>query len=354
MSRHGLLDDRAAIERIDLHGVGKVLFGFPSQCREAVGLCPSPPVPPVSPPHVLLAGMGGSAASGDLLVACASDRLPIPVAVCRGYGLPAYVGAESLVVASSYSGETDETLSIVGSALERKAAVVALTSGGALGKLAGRRCLPLVKLPGGLMPRLALGYLFFPILRILESVNLAPVQPTEREEALALLDNMARELGPDRPAVDNEAKRLALALDGRIPVVYGGELTAAAAFRWNTEVEENAKLPAFHGTLPEMNHNEIEAWRAPEAKAFHSVFLRDRGERAAMSRRFSVTEDVVAEGPARVTEAWSRGEGPLARLLSLVYLGDWVSYYMALLRGMDPWPVQVIEGAKRRVAGHSP
>lgn len=345
-----LLNDHSAIARIDRHGVGRALLGFPLQCRAAIGLELSPPLPPISARHVVLAAMGGSAASGDLLVACASDRLPVPVVVRREYGVPAFVGQGSLVIASSYSGETEEVLSMVDAALDRKATVAVLTSGGSLKALAERRGLPLVLLPHGLMPRNALGYLFFPLLRVLQSVGLAPVRPAESEEAIGLIEAMAPELGPDRPAAENEAKRLALAIVGRIPVVYGGELTAVAAFRWNTETEENAKLLAFHGALPEMDHNEIEAWRGPEARAFHAVFLRDRGERAAMARRFAATRDVITEGSAAATEVWSRGEGPLARVLSLVYLGDWVSYYLALLRGVDPWPVPVIGVVKRRLA----
>lgn len=345
-----LLDDRSAIAQVDLHGVGSALSDFPSQCREGTRLAQSSSFVPIAARHVLLAGMGGSAVSGDLLIACAGERLPIPVAVCRGYRLPAFVGAESLVVASSYSGDTGEVLSMVDAAIRKKASVVALTSGGALEAAARRWSVPLVKLPGGLAPRGALGYLFFPLLSILESAGLKPITPAECREALTLLDVMSRELGPDRPASENEAKRLALAVHGRIPVVYGGELTAAAAYRWNTQAEENAKLLAFHGALPEMNHNEIEAWRAAEARVFHVVLLRDGGEGAATARRFAVTRDLIAEGPAKVSEVRSRGEGPLARVLSLVYLGDWVSYYLALLRGVDPRPVPVIEMVKRRLA----
>jgi glucose/mannose-6-phosphate isomerase len=349
MNRPALLDDPEAVARLDRHGAGRALSDFPAQCRAAVQLTPFPP-PQLEARHVVLAAMGGSAASGDLLVACAAERLPVPVVVRREYGLPMFVGEGSLVVASSYSGGTEEVLSLVEMGLERKATIAVITSGGALGELAERRALPLVTLPKGFMPRHALGYLFFPLLRILESVNLTPVSLEEREEALTLLDVMARELGPDRSEANNEAKRLAIAFAGRVPVVYGGELTATAAFRWNTEVEENAKLLAFHGALPEMAHNEIEAWGAAEARFFYAVFLRDRGERPAMARRFAVTRDLIAEGPAGVTEVWSRGEGPLARLLSLIYVGDWVSYYLALLRGVDPWPVPVLETVKRRLA----
>lgn len=352
MRRHRVLDSTQAISRLDRHKTAKALAEFPSQCLEARALTASPPLSASGAiQHVVVSGMGGSAAGGDLLAALARDRTSVPVVVCREYALPAFVGPGSLVVIVSYSGLTEETLFSFRHALACKAAVAVVTSGGTLGALARDGGLPLVSLPAGLMPRAALGYLFFPLLRILDSVELSPVSAAECDEALALLSQMAAELGPGRPAGDNEAKRLALALTrGKIPVVYGGELTAAAAYRWNSELEENAKLLAVHGALPEANHNEIVGWGGKEARRFHAIFLRDREELPRMARRFALTGHLIGRSAGGVTEAWSRGGGRLARLLSLTYLGDWVSYYLALLRGVDPWPVPVIDRLKRRLA----
>jgi glucose/mannose-6-phosphate isomerase len=299
---------------------------------------------------VIVSGMGGSAAGGDLLAAISRDRLSVPVLVCREYSLPAFVGPRSLVVSVSYSGTTEETLSSFQHALEWEAMVVAVTAGGTLGTLARGHGLPLVMLPAGLMPRTALGYLFFPLLGLMNSVGFAPASAAELDEALALLAEMAAHLAPERLADDNEAKRLALGLTGgRIPVVYGGELTASAAYRWNSELEENAKLLAVHGALPEADHNEIVGWGAKEARRFHVIFLRDLEERPVMARRFAATRALIGRTAGGFTEVWSRGEGRLGRLLSLIYLGDWVSYYLALLRGVDPWPVPIIDRLKRRL-----
>jgi len=230
MSRHRILDSPKAISRLDPHGMRIVLSEFPSQCRDARGLAPAPALSPGKIQQVVISGMGGSAAGGDLLAAISRDRLPLPVLVCREYTLPAFVGAGSLVVSVSYSGTTEETLSAFQHALGRSAMVAALTAGGTLGGLARDRGLPLVTLPAGLMPRAALGYLFFPLLTIMDAVGLSPASMTERDEAIGLLARMADDLGPERPAGDNPAKELALALSrGRIPVVYGGELTASAA-----------------------------------------------------------------------------------------------------------------------------
>jgi glucose/mannose-6-phosphate isomerase len=161
---------------------------------------------------------------------------------------------------------------------------------------------------------------------------------------------MAKELAPERPAADNEAKQLALALGRRLPVVYGGQVTGAVAYRWKTDLEENAKTFALAGALPETTHNEIEAWRRPGARAMQLVLLRDAGEPAALGQRFEVLRDLAGPAAGGVSEAWSRGRGTLARLLSLVYLGQWTSYYLAVLRDVDPWTIPLLDEVKRRMA----
>ncbi|MBI4611349.1 MAG: bifunctional phosphoglucose/phosphomannose isomerase [Candidatus Rokubacteria bacterium] len=332
----------------DASRVGRILADFPSQCRQAATLTPSPPLGRRPFRHVMVAGMGGSAIAGDLVAALATDRLPVPVTVWRGYGVPSFVGQESLIVAISYSGNTEETISALDAAHRRGAACAVLTSGGTLADLGRRYGLSLVSLPGGLMPRLALGYLLFPLLAIFESVGLPPAPEAERAEALAVLDAMGRELAVE---ADNEAMQLAARLLGRIPVIYGSALTGAAAYRWKSEVEEHAKLLAFHGTLPEADHNEIEGWRDSGAAGFHAVFLRDRREDEVEATRVRVTQELIRARAGGITDVWPRGEGKLARLLSLVYLGDWVSYHLALLRGVDPWSVPALDEVKRRVRG---
>lgn len=343
------LDDPGLFERGDPHRVRDVLAAFPAQCREALELGAEPPLSIRRPALVIVAGMGGSAASGDLLAACAAERLDVPILVHRGYGLPPTAGTHALVIASSYSGETVETLSAVEAALERSVPIVALTAGGRLGELAAARRLARVRLPAGLMPRMALGYLFLPALRILKDAGLVVATDSEIGEALGILDSLARDLAPERPAAQNEAKRLALAMSTRMPAVYGGPATAAIAYRWKTDLEENAKGFALAGSVPEMNHNEVEAWRAPAAAAMHAVFLRDRDESVEIARRFTVLRELIGPVAGGVSECWTRGTGRLARLLGLSYVGQWTSYYLAVGRGSDPWPVPVLEEMKRRL-----
>jgi glucose/mannose-6-phosphate isomerase len=348
MTSH-ILDDVPGLAARDPHGVGAVLAGFPEQCRAAFALPPTPALTMRSPRAVIVVGMGGSAASGDLLAACAGDQVAVPVLVHRGYGLPAAASAETLVIASSYSGETEETLSAAEAALERGCQLVAVTTGGALGRLAERRRAPRVLLPGGLMPRMALGYLFCPLLRVLAQAGWPLASETEVAEALAVIGEFADELGPGRPAGDNEAKRLALAIGGRIPALYGGPTTQAAVYRWKTDFAENAKLFALSGVVPEMNHNEIEAWQGALAGKVLAVLLRDEAEAPAIARRFAILRTLIEPTAGGIVETWARGKGRLARLLSLAYLGQWTSYYLAMLRGVDPWPIPLLDALKSRL-----
>jgi glucose/mannose-6-phosphate isomerase len=345
------LDDLAAVKRGDPHDVRHVLAEFPQQCRTAAGLCPSRRPAIEAPSVVVLAGMGGSAAGADVVAACAGERLPVPIVVHRGYGLPPTASGRAFVVASSYSGDTDEVLSAVDTALERGLAVAAITSGGALGERAARRGLATVLLPGGLMPRFALGYLLFSAIAALRAAGLEAATAGEVAEAVEVVETLVTGLVPERPSAENEAKRLALAIGDRLPAVYGGPVTGAVAYRWKTDIEENAKLFALSGAVPEMNHNTIEAWRAPRAGQMQLVVLRDHDEPPAIVRRFSVLRELIGDAAGGVSECWARGRGRLARLVSLAYIGQWTSYYLALLRGVDPWTVPLLDELKRRVSG---
>jgi glucose/mannose-6-phosphate isomerase len=346
-----ILDDLTALPRLDPHDARSVLAAFPEQCRAAMRLRAEPAISVKRPGLVVVAGMGGSAVGGDLLAACAADRLEVPVMVHRGYGLPAAVTDESLVLACSYSGDTAEVLSAVEAAAARGTAPVAITAGGALAARATDEGWPLVRLPGGLMPRMALGYLFLPCLELMRAAGRATAGADEIAEVVTVVEAMRRELEPECPAADNEAKALALAFHGRLPAVYGGPGTGAAAYRWKTDIEENAKTFALSGVLPEMNHNEIEAWNGPEARRMQLVLLRDTEEPPEIALRFALLREIASPAAGGISEIHPRGVGRVARMLSLVYLGQWTSYYLAILRGVDPWEVPCLDALKRRMRG---
>ncbi|HEV8307843.1 MAG TPA: bifunctional phosphoglucose/phosphomannose isomerase [Methylomirabilota bacterium] len=343
------LDDPERHAAVDGRGFRELLRGFPGQVAEAIRLADGIRLDGGRPRAVLMLGMGGSAVAGDFLQGLCHERAPFPVQVVRGYGVPAWVGSDTLAVASSYSGQTEETLAAFDAARQRGARALVVSSGGELGERARREQLPWVRLPEGFPPRAALAYLLMPVLALLETLGASLGGEGEREEAIRVLKALGGELAPEVPAAENPAKALAASLAGRIPVIYGADPAGAVAYRWRTQLEENAKVLAGSGVLPEMNHNAIEAWAGGTGGEWAVVFLRDRAEHPRVARRAALTRALL-ESRAPTHEVWARGEGPLARLLSLVLWGDWVSYYLAVLRGVDPWAMEAIETFKRRMA----
>jgi glucose/mannose-6-phosphate isomerase len=344
-----LLDEPSTYAAWDPRALRDLLRAFPQQVREAERLADGIGLGPDTPRAVLVLGMGGSAAAGDLLQALCHDRAPFPVQVIRGYTVPSWVAADTLVVASSYSGGTEETLAAFDAARARRARIVAVTSGGPLAERAGRDSLPWIRIPPGLPPRAALAYLLVPVLTLLDGMARVLGGPEERAEAVTVLQTIAAELAPEVATGLNPAKELAVWLAGRLPAIYGTDTTAAVAYRWRTQLEENAKVLALSGVLPEMNHNAIEAWDAGPVGDWAVVLLRDPHEHPRVARRARLTRPIT-EARAPTREVWARGRGLLARLLSLVLLGDWTSYYLAVLRGVDPWSVETLEAFKRRMA----
>ncbi len=304
----------------------------------------------VVPPRdeALVCGMGGSGIGGDFASVLAEVE-GRRVAVHKSYRLPGWASrVRPLVVAVSYSGNTEETLSAVESAIDHGLDVVAVTSGGALGVIARERGFPLVSVPGGLQPRAAFGYLLGSILRILSASGVVADPRDALAEASALASSLA---GPGGTA-EGLARDLAERLDGRIVAVYGSVgITAPVAQRWKTQINENAKWPSWWAVLPELDHNEIVGWSArPDlGRRVGIVTLRDRDEMEAVSARFRLTEEVTASQVEWVGEVYAQGETPLARMISLVAVGDLVSLELAALAGVDPVPVDVIEDLKRRL-----
>jgi glucose/mannose-6-phosphate isomerase len=303
------------------------------------------------PTGVALCGMGGSAIGADVVLACL-PALAVPAVVVRGYDLPSWVDPRTLVVAVSYSGDTEETLSCAQAALERGCGPLCVASGGALAALAVERGLPLVRVSGGLQPRAALGRLAMPLAAALERAGLAEGFAAQVREAATLVRGMAADFAPDVPEELNQAKTIAARLHGHMALVYGAGLTAPAARRWKTQINENAKAPAAYAQLPELDHNEVVGWSAvPElSRRLHVVQLEDEHMSPRLQRRFHLTLAEVETHAGGVERIVTHGASPLARLLSVLYLGDWVSYYLAGLYGVDPTPVEAIQRLKRLLA----
>lgn len=300
---------------------------------------------------IAVCGMGGSGIVGDVLKVVGAERFPVPVAAIKGYQLPAFCGRETLVVAVSYSGETEETLAAYAQAVAAGCRVVTITSGGRLAALAHADGVPHVAIPDHVpAPRAALGYLIGASTGVLEAVGLLPDAGPELLGASGPLEKLAAELGPDQPATENRAKSLARWLQGRTPVVWGSEgLAEAAALRWKTQFNENAKVPAFHAVLPELDHNEIEGWSEQAGTGYALIVLRHPGEHPRIGRRVQATLEAIAGSGLECREAFAEGSTPMDVLFSLILLGDFVTTYAAILRGVDPLPVQVLSRLKERL-----
>lgn len=296
---------------------------------------------------IVICGMGGSAIGADLAEAAIGLRATAPITTVRGYELPAWVGPDTLVVCASYSGNTEETLHCYERAGEAGAPRVVVTTGGRLAE--GARAagdVPIIGVPSGMQPRAAVVYMTVTALQCAELAGAAPSLRAEIEEAAALSAELAGDWGPD---VDQSyAKAIARAIEGRIPVVYGGRTTTAVARRWRAQLNENAKLPAFFGALPEAHHNEVVGWHHDEDKLI-GIVLETPGEHERMTRRFDVTEEVMKDAGFEALRVDGVGKSPTAQVMSLVLLGDLVSVYLAVLRDVDPTPVEEIESLKKRL-----
>jgi len=296
--------------------------------------------------------MGGSSVGGRLAAGALAPRLRRPIALAMGYDIPAWIGRETLVLCASYSGTTEETLATYDAAKAAGAPRLVATTGGALAERARDDGVPVIPLPGGFQPRAAVGYSLVTALEAAALCGAAPSVRDEIERAAALAAELAAEWGPDGDEA-GDAKRIARALHGTIPVFVGAGMTASVAYRWKTQVNENAELPAFASKLPEHDHNEVVGWGGADGR-LGAVFLDDPGGDERALRRMEVTAEIAADGAAVVERVTPRGDSRLERLVSLVLLGDLVSLYLAVLRGVDPMNVQAIDMLKRRLAAYSP
>jgi len=342
--------DTETIARIDAANMFALLRGFPAQVAEAVEIGKKATVRmrTAGIRQIVMCGLGGSAIAGDLLRSYLAGELRVPFLVNRHYTLPRFVGPDTLVIISSYSGNTEETNAAHREALKRKARILCISSDGATASLAHKTRSPLITVPGGLPPRAALGYSFFPLLLALTSLGLVKSKQKEIRETLALLEAKAEIYSSPDPAT-NPALALAMDLQHRIVVCYSStERFDTVNTRWRGQIAENAKSLAFGHVLPEMNHNELVGWKALTAQMqeMQVVFLRDRADHPRVQIRMGLTRDIIARYTDHVTEVWCEGKGLLARMFSLITLGDWTSYYLAILHGEDPTPVAVINYLK--------
>jgi len=344
-----LLDHQEALERADPGGMLEAIGRFPLMAREALEALGDRELGLDGGwRHIHVAGMGGSAVGGLLLSDWLYDSSPIPITVERGYRPPAFVGPKSLVVAVSYSGNTEETLSQLEEALERGCGAACITSGGRLAELAEERGLPLVRVPGGLQPRAALPWLFYGLACVAHRAGAAGGRWGEVWDSVEEAGRAVEECHPGVAVDGNPAKEAALALRGRIPLVLAPRGLASVAYRVSTQINENAKCPAAYGFYPEALHNTVMAAEGPkDVVGGMGLLVVGDAEEGSRPRRTGEASRLLGEAFGAVATLPATGGSRLARMVSAVVRGDFFSVYLGILYGVDPSSVETISRLKR-------
>jgi glucose/mannose-6-phosphate isomerase len=316
------------------------VLGIPDQLRDALWRIESAKLEAAPAAGLFVCGMGGSAIGGDLAAAALGDRLTGPMLTVRGYALPSWATPEWTVLCSSYSGNTEETIACFEAAEVLGAGRLVASTGGALVDRARETGVPVVGLPGIFQSRAAVAYMVVVAAEVASLAGIAPRVHTEVDAAAAFLTDQTESL-------QQQAREIATLIAGAVPVIYGSDLTAPVARRWKTQVNENAKFPAYWGELPEADHNELLGWSgAVGDERSAAIFLEDRDHHPRVARRFELTAAAVQPNAATVARVETMGETRLERLLWTVMLGDLVSLELARQRGVDPPPVEAIDRFK--------
>ncbi len=347
------LDDPEVYVRLDPADMRGRIRELPRQCLKAWQQALSFELPPdySSVDKVVILGMGGSAIGGDLLGSLAAADSKVPISVHRDYDLPPCVDANTLVIASSYSGMTEETLSSFTQALATPARKLVLTTGGKLKGLAEKNGIPVFAINYVAQPRAALAHSFLPLLGICQSLGFVSDKSGEVEEMAQVLDNLQTTTDDTCPTPRNPAKQMAGKLHDRLVVIYGAGILSPVARRWKTQINENSKAWAFYEIFPELNHNAVVGYEFPTelAQKVFVILLRSQYLHPRTLLRYNVTSDVLSQARISYEVVDGLGESALSQMMSLVLFGDWVSYYLALLYETDPSPVKVIDYLKKRL-----
>ena len=347
------LDDPALRSRLDPGGMLAAVRGLPQQCRSAWEQAQSlEPGDLGGIERVVVLGMGGSAIAGDMLRVLMERESAVPVFNVRQYELPPFVDERTLLIACSFSGNTEETLSAFEQGLATPARKLAITSGGRLLATARANGVPAFTFSFKGEPRAALGFSLMPLLAVAAKAGLMQGVARDVEEALALADRYLEEIGEGVPAERNAAKRLAQQLHGRLPVVYGAGFLTEVAHRWKTQLNESSKVWCFYEELPEANHNAIVGYALPReiAQRAFAVFLRSANLHPRVLLRYEFCQRALREAGVDHEEVAAPGESALAQMLACILFGDYVSYYLALLNEVDPTPTTVIDELKAWLA----
>jgi len=349
------LDDLGLISKIDKSGMIDTIAQFPEQIKETMDLVNSASLDSIFKiDNIIISGMGGSAISGDIVQSFLRDRYEMPIYVTREYNLPKWANKNTLVFSQSYSGNTEETLSTFKHAYQKKCKIIAISSGGKLQECCEKREVPHIKIPSGFAPRAATAYLLFSPLLALEKIGIMHnILGPEIEETIVELKDFRDHNKKEVSEKDNFSKQLATKLFNTIPQVYGWEIYTPIAKRWCTQFNENSKIIARYDVVSECNHNDIVGWSQDheKSKQFTCVLFRDEKiESIYMTKRLDFMKALFEGVSADVIEIPVTGKKTLAKMMYAMYLGDFVSCYLAILRKIDPTPVDIIVELKQVLA----
>ncbi len=323
-------------ESIDKEDMKGLLKRFPEQVVDGYELGGKTAVEDID--KIMIAGMGGSALSGEILLSYLDEK--IPIFINKDYTLPNFVDSHTLVFAISYSGNTEETIEAYRDAIRRGCKLVVITSGGKLDILARKNSHPLVLVPRGIQPRLTYGYIFFAILRVLAN---SKIIKTMEKEVTGLYATLKQDVFMKR------GEELAEHLVGRIPIIYASQAMAGVAYKWKINFNENSKIHAFCNVIPEMNHNEILGYTDLNGD-YYGIILKNDTDHVRVKLRMDLTKKIMKEKGVEVTEIGITGANHLSKLFSAIYIGDWVSYFLSIKNNVDPTPVKIIETLKKDLA----
>lgn len=343
------------INELDKSNMSDILKNFHKQIKEAIDIGKSfnfGGFDYAGLKNIVINGLGGSAIGGDLIRSFTHYNSTIPIYINRNYYLPGFAGKDTLSVISSYSGNTEETNSAYKESNKKGCRILCISSGGKVEEMAKKNDNLFVKIPGGLQPRCAVGYSFFVLLIILSRFGLYPIQD---DDFTRVIENVKKnaDLFSDFDSENNNALKIAKMLQNKLPVIYSStDLLDVVNLRWRGQIAENAKQLAYGNVYPEMNHNELVGWEKNRdiLNKIIVVFLKDFDDNERIKRRMEITEEIYKKYTNSVISVYGEGDTKLERIFNLIYLGDWVTYHLALLNNADPTPVDAITYLKEKLS----
>lgn len=342
------------IKKLDKGNMYKVLHDFHLQCEDALKISGTIDLRKYDfdgIDNIIINGLGGSAIGGDLARGFLQYELPVPVYINRNYKLPGFASDKTLSIISSYSGDTEETTAAFRESLDKNCKIICLTSGGYVEKLANENNLPVYKLPKGFQPRCAVGYSFLIVLKIFNNLGLVKLNENDISESISVLKDLSSVYSVVNEF--NTAYKIAESLKGKLPVIYSGiDVMDVVNYRWRGQICENAETLAFGNVYPEMNHNELVGWRINKEvmKKIVVIFLRDKDDNERIKLRMDITKEIYKRYSEKILEVNGNSKSKLARIFEMIYLGDWISFYLAILNNVDPSEIEPIHYLKGKLS----